>query len=149
MLLSICPPRTPSVLIYVCPHQLPHLLLQRQQPPFLQILRNLPNRLLNTLLITPDVNLRVLRRLIRAADTRELRDLARTRKLVQALGIAGLCDLERQVDEDLDELERRVVALDFGVQGARGCAVGSEGRDEGCDCDCGGVGEELSDLEVG
>jgi len=137
MLGSVCPPRTSSTLIYVYPSQLAHLLLKRQQPPLLQILRDLRNRILNALLITTDVNLRILGGLIRTADTREFGDLARARKLVQTLGIAGLCDLERQVDEDLDELEGRVVALDFGVQGARGCAVGGERRDEGCDCDCG------------
>jgi hypothetical protein len=35
------------------------------------------------------------------------------------------------------------------VQGACGGAVGGEGRDEGCDGDCGRVGEELCDLVVG
>lgn len=148
MLLSVCPPISSSILIYVNPNQLPHLLLKLQQPPLLQILRDLLNRLFHALLITADINLRVLRGLIRAANTRELWNLTRARKLVQALGIAGLSDLERQVDKDLDELEGRVVALDFGVQGARGRAVGGEGGDEGCDCDCGGVGEELCDLGV-
>lgn len=123
-----------------------YLLRDLQQPPLLKILRNLGNRVLYTLLITPDVDLRVLRRLVRAADTSELGDLARAGKLVQTLGVTRLGDLERQVDEDLDELERRVVALDFSVQRACGGAVCGEGRDEGGDGDCGGVGEELCDL---
>lgn len=122
------------------------LLLKRQQPLLLQVLCDLCDRILNALLIATDVNLRVLRGLIRAADACELRDLARARKLVQTLWVAGLCDLKRQVDKDLDELEGRVVALDFGVQRAGGCTVGGERRDEGCDCDCGRVGKELCDL---
>lgn len=122
------------------------LLGNLQQPPLLQVLRDLGHGILNTLLIAPDVDLRVLRSLVWAADAGELWDLARARELVETFGVTGLGDLERQVDEDLDELERRVVALDFGVQGACSCAVSGEGRDEGCDGDGGGVGEELGNL---
>lgn len=97
-------------------------------------------------MVAPDVDLWVLGCLVRARDTSELWDLASTGKLVKTLGVAGLGNLERQVDKDFDELERRVVTLDFGVQLARGGAVGGKGRDEGCDGDGGGVGEELCDL---
>jgi hypothetical protein len=97
-------------------------------------------------LVAPNVDFGVLGCLIRARDTSELWDLASTGKLVKTLGVAGLGNLERQVDKDLDELERRIVTLDFGVQLARGGAVGGKGRDERCDGDSGGVGEELCDL---
>ena len=83
------------------------------------------------------------------ARTRERRtlDLARPRLLVQALGVAGLGDLEREVDVDLDEGERLVVGgCRGGVQLAGLLAVGLVGRDEGGDGDGGGVGEEFGDL---
>jgi hypothetical protein len=122
------------------------LLLLLQQPLALQILRNFPHTILNTLQITADMNLGLLRRLIRRTDARKLWDLALPRLLVQALWIARLCYLEREVDEDFDESEGRVGARGYGVQVARGLAVGFVRRDEGCYGDCGAVGEELCDL---
>ena len=56
-----------------------------------------------------DRNLRILRRLVRRADARELGDLALARLLVQALGVALLGLLDGDVDEDFDELERLLV----------------------------------------
>ena len=109
-------------------------------------MHNLGNRVLNALLVAPDVDLWVLRRLVWAADAGELWDLTRAGKLVKTLGITRLGDLKRQIDKDLDELEWRVVALDLGVQRAGGLAVGSEGGNERGDGDCGRVSEELCDL---
>ena len=122
------------------------LLLQLQQSLTLQVLHNLPHAVLHTLLVTPDVDLGVLRRLIRRADAGELWDLALPRLLVQALGVARLGDFKREVDEDLDEGEWGVFAGGHGVEVARLLAVGFVGGDEGGDGDCRGVGEELCDL---
>jgi hypothetical protein len=84
------------------------LLLPRytQQPLALQVLHNLLDAILYALQVTPDVNLRLLRRLIWRTNTRELWNLALPRLLIQTLWIARLRDLERNVDEDLDESER-------------------------------------------
>ena len=109
-------------------------------------MHNLGNRFLDALLVAPDVDLWVLRRLVWAADAGELWDLTRAGKLVKAFGVTRLGDLKRQINKDLDELERRVVALDLSVQSACGLAVGSEGGDERGDGDCGRVSEELRDL---
>lgn len=109
-------------------------------------MHDLDNRVLNALLVAPDVDLWVLRRLVWAADAGELWDLTRAGKLVKTLGITRLGDLKRQINKDLNELERRVVALDLGVQRACGLTVGSEGGDERGDGDCGRVSKELCDL---
>jgi hypothetical protein len=93
----------------------PYSLLLAQQTLLLQILHNLPHTILNTLKITPDSNLRILRRLVRRTNARELWDLALPRLLVQALGIARLSDFERDVNEDLDEGEGLVGARGHGV----------------------------------
>lgn len=71
--------------------------------------------------------LRLLRCLIRRTDARELWNLSLARLLVQALGIARLCDFQRDVDEDLNEGEWLVVASCYGVQVAGGGAVGFVG----------------------
>jgi hypothetical protein len=81
------------------------LLRHTQQPLTLQILHNLLNAILHALQITPNVNLRLLRRLIRRADARKLWNLALPRLLIPALRVARLCNLERDVDKDLDESE--------------------------------------------
>lgn len=126
-----------------------HLLLLRQEPLALQILNNLLHTLLHALQIAANMNLRLLRRLVWRTDARELRDLALPRLLVQALRIARLGHLKRNVDEDLDECERLVRACGDSVQVAGGSAVGFVGRDEGGDGNGRGVGEELGDLEKG
>ena len=78
-----------------------------------------------------NMHLRILRRLIRRTNPRELFNLARLGLLVQALGIALLGDVEGDVDEDFDEGEGRVGVLGVGVQFAGYLAVGFVGGDEG------------------
>lgn len=68
-------------------------------------------------------------------------NLASAGLLVEALGVARLDDVQRAVDEDLDEADVRLL-----VQLARELAVGDVRRDEGCDGDARGVCEELRDL---
>lgn len=75
----------------------------RQQPLLLQIPHDLHHALLDAHLVGPEVNLGGLRRLVRRADAREVRDLARARLLVQALGVALLGHRDGDVDENLDE----------------------------------------------
>jgi hypothetical protein len=82
----------------------------------LKILSDLYNCILNTSLVTLDQNLRVLWRLIRGADARELGNLAFSRFLVQALGVAGLGHRKRDVDVDFNEREGCV----FGVRPRKG-----------------------------
>lgn len=124
------------------------LLLLLQQALSLQILDNLPHTILHTLQITANMNLGILRRLIRRTDAREFRNLALPRLLVQTLGITRLGNLKREIDKDLDEGKGLVVARRHGVQVARLLAVFFVRRDEGCDCDGGRVGEELGDLYI-
>ena len=92
------------------------------------------------------MHLWLLWRLVGCADTRELFDLARSGLFVQTFGVTSFSLLNRHVDEHLDEGERRVVALDFGVEVARDLAVGFVGRYEGGQGNGCGVGEEFGDL---
>ncbi len=94
-----------------------------------------------------DMDLRILRRLVRRTDPRELLDLARSSFLVQTLGISLLGLLDGDVDEDFDEGERGVGVLGVGVQVAGDLAVGFVGGDEGGEGYCGGIGEEFGDLQ--
>ena len=121
-------------------------LLQLQQSLTLQVLSNLLDALLHTLQVAPDVNLRLLRCLIRRTDASELWNLALARLLVQALGVARLRDFKRDINEDLNERKRLVGAGRHSVQIASCRAVGFVRGDEGCDCDCGAVGKEFGDL---
>lgn len=108
---------------------------------------DLRNALLNRVLMRLDCNLSINRLLVRSRDASELLDLARTSLLVKTLGIALLGNLERHVDKDLDKGDGLVaVLLRLGVQLTSKIAVGAVRRDEGGDCDGGGVGEELRDL---
>src|SRR5262245_7239668 len=68
------------------------------------------------------------RRLVSAADSSEVRELARARELVQALGIARFADLERGIDINLDELLRP-------KQCARHAAFAAKRRNEADDHD--------------
>ena len=95
-----------------------------------------------------DVDLGILRRLVRRADARELLDLTRARFLVQTLGIALLGLLHGDVDEDLNEGQRRVGVLGVGVELARELAVGFVGGNEGGQGDGRRIGEELGDLYI-
>lgn len=91
------------------------LFLQFQQPLALQILYNLPHAVLDTLLITPDVNLGILRRLVRRADAGELWNLALSCLLVQAFGVTRFSNLEWQINKDLDKCQGGVGAGGHGV----------------------------------
>ena len=79
------------------------------------------------------------RRLVRRGDAGELLDLAGARLLVEPLHVALLADLDRAVDEDLDEVARL-------HDRAHLIAVGAVRRDEGRQRHDAGVGEELRDL---
>jgi hypothetical protein len=81
------------------------LLLLLQKPLTLQVFHNLHNTILHTLLIAPNMDLRLLGRLIRRTNPRKLLDGALPRLFIQALGVARLSYFERQVDEDFDEGE--------------------------------------------
>ena len=87
--------------------------------------------------IQPDVRLE--RRLVGRVDAGEMLDLARPRLLVEALRVALLDDVERRVDEDLEEL----AGAD---QLARHPPLRAERRDEGDEHDQPGVDEELRRL---
>lgn len=74
-------------------------------------------------------------------EKRRTLDLARTRLLVEALGVALLDDAEGRVDEDLDEREARLL-----VQFASDRAIRAVWRDERGEGDAARVREELRDL---
>ena len=59
---------------------------------------------LDPLVIAPDHDVRLLRRLVSLVDAREVLDLAGQRFLVEALGVAFDAGGDRRVDEDFDEL---------------------------------------------
>lgn len=128
------------------------LRLQLQQSPLLQILRDLPYCILHASLVALDLDLRVLRCLIRGANTSELWNLTLPSFLVQALGVTGFGYFEREIYENLDKGKRLVIRVGSdwcGVQLASDGAIGFVGRDEGSDGNGGAVGEELGDLLAG
>lgn len=110
-----------------------HLSLHANQVLLLQILRNLHNSLLHTNFVTPNVNLRLLRSLIRRTDTSKLLDLTSTGLLVEALGVTLLSNFDGHIDEDFDEWERSVGSIGGGssVELAGEVAVCSVWGDEG------------------
>jgi len=91
------------------------LFLQFQQPLALQILYDFPHTVLDTLLVTPDVNLSILRRLIRRTDAGELWNLALSCLLVQPFRVTRFSNLERQINKDLNEGQGGVGAGGHGV----------------------------------
>lgn len=114
----------------------------------LQVLHNLRNTLLHTVLMRLNHNLGRIRSLIRRRNPRKVLDLASPRLLIQALGVALLRDLNGDIDIHLDECKRRIAALAaaVGVQVARDLAVSNVRRDEAGQGDGGAVGEQLGDL---
>jgi len=93
-----------------------------------------------------NVDLSLLRGLVRRTDSRELLDLSCASLLVKALGIALLGLFHWNVDEDFDEGKRRLGVLGVGVEVASELAVGGVGGDEGGEGDSGAVRKELGDL---
>ena len=71
-----------------------------------------------------NMNLWILRRFIWRADACELFDLTRHCLLVQALRISLRRLLNRNVDEDLDEWQRRVCVLCIFVELTSNLAIG-------------------------
>ena len=121
-----------------------------QQTLLLEVVGDDLDSLLHAGLLAVNVDLCVLGSLVRSADASELLDLASASLLVQTLGIALLGLLNGNVNEDLDEGERRLVVLGVVVEVAGDLAVGLVGGDERGEGDGGAVGEELGDLwEVG
>src|SRR5690349_11967934 len=94
--------------------------------------------LFDTLPVGAERELRLRGRLVRRGDAGELLDLSRTRLLVEALHVALLADLERALDEHLDEV--------LGHERANLVAVGAVRGDERRDRHHAGLGEELRDL---
>jgi len=92
-----------------------YLLLYIQQPPLLQVLRNLLDTILHALLVAPDVDLSSLRRLVGRANACKLWYFALASLLVQSFRVSCLGDLKREVDEDLHKGEGFVVAGGYGV----------------------------------
>lgn len=117
-----------------------------QEALLLQVVGNDLDGLLNAGLLAVDVDLRLLGSLVRRADASELLDLAGTGLLVETLGVALLSLLDGDVDENLDEGERRLAVLGVVVEVTGDLAVGLVGRDEGGKGNGGAVGEELGDL---
>lgn len=117
-----------------------------QQTLLLQVVGDDLDSLLNAGLLAVDVDLCVLRGLVRSADASELLDLARASLLVQTLGVALLSLLNGNVNEDLDEGKRSLAVLGVVVEITGDLTVGLVGRDEGGKSNGGAVGEELGDL---
>ncbi len=134
-----------------CPRSIlrPFLQIRTQQPFLLEIRHHRTHRVFDGAFCALDDDLRILRLFVWGRDAGEVLNLAGARFLVQALGVALLGFLERDVDEDLDESQGIVVGLLLArrrVQGPRRVAIGAVGRDECCEHDGAGVGEELGDL---
>lgn len=124
-----------------------HLGRSSQIALLLQIADDDLHGILDTRLVRADVDLGLERLLIRRADARELWDLALSRLLVQALGIALLGDFDGDVDPDFHERHAGFAARTLRlVQLAREVAVAAVRADEARDGDGAGVGEELGDL---
>ena len=91
--------------------------VQLEQPLVLKIVHNLPHGILDAGLVALDLDLGALGCLVGGADAGELGDLSFSCLLVEALGVACLGHLEREVDKDLDEGERLVVGVGGGLGG--------------------------------
>jgi hypothetical protein len=122
------------------------LLLTAQESILLQILGNLDHAVLDTLEITPDMDLRILRCLVRSADARELRNLALSRLLIQALRISCLSHLQRNIHKHLHKRKRLVVARRNSVQVARLLAIGLVRRDKRRNGNGGRIRKKLGNL---
>lgn len=108
---------------------------------------DLSNTLFDGVFVGLDDNLGVCGLFIGSSDASKLLDLASTSLLVETLGVALLGNLEGDINVDLDERNGFVIVVcALSVQRASKVTVGPVGRDEGGDCDGGGVGEELGDL---
>lgn len=81
----------------------------------LEVFGNLSNTLLHRRLIGSNMDLRVLRCLIRRRDSSEIWNLSRTRLLVQPLWISLLCYLNRDIDKHLDERQWLICTLRLGM----------------------------------
>ena len=77
----------------------------------LQILRDESHTLLDARLLRVNMNLRILRRLVRSTDAGELFDFTRFGLLVQSLWVSFLGLLDWNVDEDFDEGQGRIGVL--------------------------------------
>ena len=85
------------------------------------------------------MKLRVLWRLVGGRDAGEVRYFTLACLLIEALGVAALCDVERGVDEDLDELS-------FFKKHPGHLTLGPERRDEAAQNHNTGVDHQLRDL---
>jgi hypothetical protein len=102
-----------------------------QQTLILKVLCNNNNSLLNTSVCRINVNLRLLRSLVRSTDTGKVLDDTCTSLLVETLGITLLCLFDGNVDVDFDEGKRGFAFGGLFVEFAGGLAVGFVGGDEG------------------
>lgn len=120
------------------------LLLLRQIPIGIQILNNLPHSLLNRQIIILNMNLGLLRRLIRRTHTSKLLNNAIPGLLIQTLRIPLLSHLNGDINVDLQK--RQPLILTGGsdlMQGPGGVTVRLVGRDKRGDGDGRAVREQL------
>ena len=116
------------------------LVLRRREPSCLaQRVDDARRRLVGRLVGGVDVDLGVLRRLVRRVDAGEVLQFAATRLAVQPLHVARLGDRERRVHVHLEELA-------LAEQRTRHAALGAERRDERHQHDQAGVGHQLRHL---
>ena len=121
-------------------------LLGLEQTLLLEVLGDDDHGLLDTRLLRVDVNLRVLRSLVRCTDASKVLDYAGSRLLVQALRVALLSLLDRNIDKDLDEGQRSLSVRSLRVHLPRRLAVSLVRRDEARQGQSGAVGEQLGHL---
>jgi hypothetical protein len=114
----------------------------------LQVFHNLGNRLLHTQLVSPEMDLWLLRCLVWSGDTGEVWNLSCACLFVQALRISLLSDLDWDIDEDLDEWNW-VIATLAGICMEVPCnfSVGNVWRDERGESHGRRVSKELCDLQ--
>lgn len=119
----------------------------RQVSLRIKVLNNLLNGINNRQVHILNVNLGLLRSLIRSRDTSEILNNTSTSLLVQSLGITLLSNLNGHINVDLDERQAGLLTRGGGlVQSAGGVTVLLVGGDERGNSDRGGVSEELSNL---
>lgn len=123
------------------------VLSSRQVTLRVKVLNNLLNSINNRQIDILNVNLGLLRSLVRSRDTSEILNDTSTSLLVQSLGVTLLSNLNGNINVHLDE--RQTGLLTRGgdlVQSAGGVTVLLVGGDERGNGDRGGISEELSDL---
>lgn len=124
----------------------PQASLVAEKTLLFEVLGDDNNGLLDTSLLGVDVNLRLLRCLVRCADTSEILDYTGPGLLVKTLGISLLGLLNRNINKDLDERQSGLAVGSVLVHLPRLLAIGLVRADERSQRQARRIGKQLGHL---